>query len=459
MKVRSSTVCILMCLAVAGCHKRSAPQFKLSTEADSLARYARNAVQNELDAGFGTPESFVVWPELPLDFGTYSGEVGRVLQSGGGGSIVLANDGLTPATDLAFASQLPSLNGAAVVVLSDSAAGDEEAVVEPAVLRVGSYDAESKTLQLVDEDGHAAAVSAAEGDAVQVIGSTLQFGRDLYHRHCVHCHGTSGDGDGPTAKYFNVKPRDYRRGIFKFTSTKDGVRASRDDLFRLIKLGAPGTYMPSFMLLPDDEVFAIVEYVRWLAMRGEAERKLVASLSLDHGKAEPAGEEALQGELADFVEPIGEELNDDWSLAEQDAEIVFPVNADGKAVGRVEPTAESIKRGRKLFLDKTSANCFSCHGETARGNGASTEVINKIKGPGGVEVDAPEPGLFDVWGNKVKPRDLTSGIFRGGRRPIDIYRRIVVGIKGTPMPGTANKLEPEQVWDLVNYVLSIPTEN
>ena len=68
-------------------------------------------------------------------------------------------------------------------------------------------------------------------------------------------------------------------------------------------------------------------------------------------------------------------------------------------------------------------------------------------------------GLHDIWGNQLPPRDLHRGIYRGGRRPIDIYRRIVVGIKGTPMPGTANKLQPEQVWDLVNYVLSIPTEN
>lgn len=462
MKLRSSTVCILMCLAIAGCHKRSAPRFKLSTDSNSLARYARNAVQDELEAGFGTPDSFVVWSELPVDFGTYSGEVGRVLQSGEGGSVVLSADGLTPATELAFDSRMQSLAGAAVVVVPsdpDSAATEEGESVEPTVLRVGSYDSDSKTLQIVDQDGHSAAVNAEKGDSVQVVGSTLQFGRDLYHRHCVHCHGTSGDGNGPTAQYFNVKPRDYRRGVFKFTSTKDGVRASRDDLFRIIKLGAPGTYMPSFMLLPDDEVLAMVEYVRWLAMRGEAERKLILSLSLDHGKDEPAGEASLQENWSDYVEPVGEELNADWSLAEENGEVMFPVNEEGKSVARVEPTAESIARGRRLFMDKASANCFSCHGETARGNGASTEVINKIIGPEGKEVDAPEPGLFDVWGNKVKPRDLTSGIFRGGRRPIDIYRRIVVGIKGTPMPGTANKLEPEQVWDLVNYVLSIPTQD
>src|SRR5215207_2334394 len=41
----------------------------------------------------------------------------------------------------------------------------------------------------------------------------------LYRRHCVHCHGISGDGRGPTAAILNPYPRDYRPGIFKFKST------------------------------------------------------------------------------------------------------------------------------------------------------------------------------------------------------------------------------------------------
>src|SRR5690349_13600696 len=40
-----------------------------------------------------------------------------------------------------------------------------------------------------------------------------QFGREtgLYRRHCAHCHGTSGDGMGPTAMLLNPYPRDYRQ--------------------------------------------------------------------------------------------------------------------------------------------------------------------------------------------------------------------------------------------------------
>jgi len=56
----------------------------------------------------------------------------------------------------------------------------------------------------------------------------LQLGRQVYEKRCLACHGVSGDGAGPAAEYLTPRPRDYRRGIFKFTSTpyggKRGVR-------------------------------------------------------------------------------------------------------------------------------------------------------------------------------------------------------------------------------------------
>ena len=47
-------------------------------------------------------------------------------------------------------------------------------------------------------------------------------GYALYRRNCLHCHGVSGAGDGPTAPFLYPTPRDYRKGIFKFTSTPSG---------------------------------------------------------------------------------------------------------------------------------------------------------------------------------------------------------------------------------------------
>jgi mono/diheme cytochrome c family protein len=56
------------------------------------------------------------------------------------------------------------------------------------------------------------------------------------------------------------------------------------------------------------------------------------------------------------------------------------------------------------------------------------------------------------------------GIYRGGDRPEDIYRRIVQGIEGTPMPAVALKpdnpqgLTEDEVWQLVAYVMNMKQE-
>ena len=63
----------------------------------------------------------------------------------------------------------------------------------------------------------------------------------------------------------------------------------------------------------------------------------------------------------------------------------------------------------------------------------------------------------DVWGHNDPAADLTSGMLRGGQRPLDIYRRIYAGINGTPMPAfkDAFAAEPDTIWHLTHYVLHL----
>ncbi len=486
---RSITI-ILLCAALplVGCDSSRAPSFQLSEQSEGLSSFAREKVQGELNAGFGSPADLVVWSELEVDFGQYSGKVKEVSTKAGILRIGEPTDdnetvdidkepvydGLVAVSGLASARRLNELKGAAVVISraqpkltseEKTEVGEESAAATqtPQVYRVGSYDVAKQELRVVDANGTPAQMDVSASDSVQIFGSALQRGRNLYLRHCMHCHGVSGDGAGPTAQYFKVKPRDYRQGIIKFTSTKASIpRPSREDLFRIIKLGVPGTYMPSFMLLPDDEVKLISEYVRWLAMRGEMERKLNAWLVTSYSQEavdeadSPAG---LQSEFdaewaeeaGDYIERFGNDLKLDWQDANKPESVVNP------SVPRTPTSPESIANGRKIFLSK-DAKCASCHGETGRGNGPSTEAFNDLPGqPPGTKSD--KPGLFDNWGNIVKPRNLTAGVFRGGRRPIDIYRRIHSGIKGTPMQAFGTTLKEEQIWDVVNYVLNIPFED
>lgn len=99
----------------------------------------------------------------------------------------------------------------------------------------------------------------------------------LYRRHCSHCHGVTGDGRGPTASFLSPYPRDFRLGKFKFKSSPTGTPPTKADLKLLLQNGVPGTSMPSFRLLKDEELDALVDYVIYLSMRGMVERFLIAA--------------------------------------------------------------------------------------------------------------------------------------------------------------------------------------
>jgi mono/diheme cytochrome c family protein len=285
----------------------------------------------------------------------------------------------------------------------------------------------------------------------------------LYMRHCSHCHGTSGDGQGPTAQYLNPRPRDYRHGVFKFTSTNDMSKVSRKDLMRVLQYGIPGTYMPSFLLLADDELHAIVEYVRFLSLRGEYERKLVNEVAGDFSQAAAqnrvSGGESLDSivaelktflaeDMSETAVSLGDELAEQWSVSNLDESAVIP------QVPRIADSPESRRRGRELYLSKT-LNCADCHGVDGAGNGPQTIAFEKNPVTNQMY---NEPGLHDVWDNLNQPRNLHTGIYRGGRRPIDLFCRIHAGIKGSRMPSFKNTPH-EDIWHIVNYILSVPFES
>src|SRR5207302_4961877 len=114
---------------------------------------------------------------------------------------------------------------------------------------------------------------------LQLDEETLKEGSRLYRLYCLQCHGLTGDGRGPTAKWVNPHPRDYRKGLFKFQSVDqvgkegsagDTVRPpSREDLYRTVFEGVEGTAMQSYNMLPPHEIQALVSYVMHLSIRCE----------------------------------------------------------------------------------------------------------------------------------------------------------------------------------------------
>ena len=108
--------------------------------------------------------------------------------------------------------------------------------------------------------------------------------RGLYRRHCATCHGITGDGAGPTASILDPYPRDYRNGVFKYTSTMPGHKPLKTDLHRTLIRGILDTAMPSFAQLPEGEIDALVEYVKYLSIRGQTEQYLFEMVVDDDAK-------------------------------------------------------------------------------------------------------------------------------------------------------------------------------
>jgi cytochrome c oxidase cbb3-type subunit 2 len=102
--------------------------------------------------------------------------------------------------------------------------------------------------------------------------------------------------------------------------------------------------------------------------------------------------------------------------------------------GRPPVSAETIARGKHLYAEQ---QCGSCHGPLGRGNGPSAKTLK------------------DSDGRPIEVRDFTTGVFRGGAEPIDLYYRFTTGMDGSPMPAYADLLEENDRWALVDYIMSL----
>ena len=75
---------------------------------------------------------------------------------------------------------------------------------------------------------------------------SLSDSAEFYRQQCLHCHGAEGGGNGPTADFLDPRPRDYRKGVFKFTPLRNKAVPRRQDLYSILDEGVTGTAMPSF---------------------------------------------------------------------------------------------------------------------------------------------------------------------------------------------------------------------
>lgn len=275
----------------------------------------------------------------------------------------------------------------------------------------------------------AAPAIAGEQAAAEQLGLTadrLTEGGKLYRRHCLQCHGLTGDGRGPTGQWIYPHPRDFRRGAFKFVSTGDGGKPRKSDLARTLRDGLKGTAMPAFGLLPEANRDLMAAFVTYLSLRGQVEFQTLAALASED---DPTAADDVTG----FARERLKVALSQWEKAEATppGPPAPPVPDDA---GRQAPEyLASVRRGYDLFTRSGGAGCATCHEDFGR----------------------KATFRYDVWGTVVRPADLTAGGFKGGDDPAELYQRVRGGIQPSGMPAHP-ALTDAQVWDVVRFVKALP---
>ncbi len=244
--------------------------------------------------------------------------------------------------------------------------------------------------------------------APEVVAHTPD-GAALYTQNCATCHGERGDGNGvtilePRARYFGFDK-------YKFATTTNAI-PSDADLLGLLKRGLPGSAMPAFPQLADDDLVAIIDHIRFLTRKGQFEA-IRKKADKDEEDFYPA--EAIQRVVKNSTP--GTPLTIPTS---------FPT-----------PTEASLAHGKKVF----QLTCATCHGPEGRGDGPQVATMKNEDG------------------TPNKPRDLTRGLFKGGAEPQHLYARIMLGIPGTPMPASNAALKQDDVFDLIGFIYSLSKDN
>jgi mono/diheme cytochrome c family protein len=239
----------------------------------------------------------------------------------------------------------------------------------------------------------------------------LAAGKLLYERHCAVCHGAAGRGDGAAAYLLHPAPRDFGSGRFRLVSTANAM-PTQADLIATIRRGMPGSSMPPWEWLAEEDLWNLALYVSHLA---------------------------VEGQTADLLR-WAEEEEDDLS-ADEARELVTANLVPGEPIDPGPPAASdpvTLEHGRRLYLKM----CASCHGESGTGD-ASVNLSGELRNEDGTPSTA---------------RDFTAGIFKGGSTHADIARRIVAGLPGSPMPATTFE-DPHDLAALSAFVRSLVKPN
>ncbi len=149
------------------------------------------------------------------------------------------------------------------------------------------------------------------------------------------------------------------------------------------------------------------------------------------GTSMPVFAGVLSERDVDLVIEAVKTFSSKWDHAENHAP-ALPLPSPPEWLEDASALKQHAAAAAPLFL----ANCAPCHGFSGRGDGPAA------------------PTLENDWGEPTPPADLTASVLRCGPGPEDIYRTLVTGLNGTPMPSFLEATAESQRWDLVAWIVA-----
>ncbi len=191
----------------------------------------------------------------------------------------------------------------------------------------------------------------------------------------------------------------------------------------------------AYLLYPKPRDFVMARYALVSAWeRNPTEEDLFGTISRGMpGSAMPSWEhlpERTRWALVRYVRSLAEKPWETQPASDK---------PDGGSTGVIkvppEPAydAGAQARARELFTEA----CAPCHGATGQGDGVQEQ--------------------YDDKGYPTRPRDLTLGVYKGDPAPETVYRHIVAGMPGTPMP-MSDWAHGDDAWHLVHFVRSLSSD-
>lgn len=234
--------------------------------------------------------------------------------------------------------------------------------------------------------------------------ATLKNGQRVYTTYCVGCHGVTGDGNGPAARFLNPKPRNFQTAQFRFSSRPSGELPTDEDLLRTVTEGLHGTSMPAWDLLPEEDRRAVVTYLKTFAA-------------------------------------------ETWASA-----VPAPVTtvADDPFYGL--DRSEAVRRGQIAYHGM--AQCYSCHPVYLPPAGLNEARAEYGQAP--LAALRPDPRrskeTLNESGDVVMPPDFTWNKLKRGSDLRTLYHVVANGIGGAAMPTWKGVLSEEDLWGMAYYI-------